>query len=232
MHEQVLKLASLWKQDQARDTVLEALQDLRDKVSKNEAQHARATERCDSLASQLKELRKQERQHTTSMDKYAKKRDKTQAMIDEGRAPDFQVAMSQLARCAELVDDEETILLELMEQIEELQGKHQGQVNSQGIFAQRLAEAEAALEAQRGGLQASIDQATVTRDAARDGIFNDLLHRYDNCRSRGFHPFADVRGTICMGCNVGLERMVIAEHRRGVSVQWCRSCGRYLGELK
>lgn len=231
MHEDSLKLAALWKKDQARDALLAERAGLDDRVERTEEKLAEASARLAALKVRQDALRATEREQTRRMEGHAQRRDRTLQLIAEGRAPDYFVAQSQAEKCAELVDELETSLLELMEELEKVDEESAHTAAAQALLKARLEEAKADRSARSPGLAEAIDAATTERDDAREGIFRDLLGRYDQLRARGRAPFADVRGVTCTGCSMAMERLALAEHRRGASVQWCRHCGRFLGEM-
>ena len=55
--------------------------------------------------------------------------------------------------------------------------------------------------------------------------------RYDDLRKKNMSVFGDVRDGVCQGCSVKLVPTELAEHRRGVAIHYCKSCGRFMGEL-
>ncbi|MCB9762328.1 MAG: hypothetical protein H6739_21195 [Alphaproteobacteria bacterium] len=231
MHEQGLKLEALWKQDQARDALLAEGEGLRVRVERTAAQLEEARAKAAAAREALDALQAEEARRSKRMATYEKRRDQAIRLIEEGRAPDFRVAQSQAEQCAAIVDEEETALLDLMEQIDAAQGSLEALTNGQQLLELRHREATEAREARAPGLADALAGATAERDAAREGIFRENLSRYDILRRKGVTPFADVRGDACTGCQVGINAIARSEHRRGVALVHCRHCGRFLGEI-
>lgn len=231
MHEQTLKLAALWARERERDALLAERAALEAAVRRQQRQLTDARALLTSTAAQLKALQEEERQRTERMNAAAKRRDSTQRLIDEGRASSYEAAIKQVELSRAIVDEEENALLPLYDQLEEAQRAATGAVSGVKVVEGRLREAEAALAARAPGIAEALIPATEARDAARDGIHREWLNRYDDLRKKNMSVFGDVRDGVCQGCSVKLVPTELAEHRRGVATHYCKSCGRFLGEL-
>ena len=231
MHEQTLKLAALWAREQERDALLAERAGLEAGVRRQQRQLADARALATSTASQLKALQEEERRRTERMNVAAKRRDTTQRLIDEGRASDYAAAMKQVELSKAVVDEEEDALLPLYDQLDAAQTAATGAVSGVKVVEGRLREAEAKLAERAPGVAEALVPATASRDAARDGIHREWLNRYDDLRKKNMGVFGDVRDGVCQGCSVKLVPTELAEHRRGVATHYCKSCGRFLGEL-
>lgn len=231
MHEQALKLEALWRQDQERDQLLRERRGLDERLKHARAGLADAEQRVTSAQAHLDALSRDEKEHTSKLNNYIKHRDQAQRMIDEGRAPDYAVAMAQVSRCSNGIDQEEDILLALFDKIDGAKAELEAANNARGLMALRVKEADEARAAHAPDLDERLKAATVAVQAARVGVEREHLSRYDILRGKGVAPFADVRDGACTGCNVKLNSLMVSEHRRGVIVATCSSCGRFLGAL-
>ncbi|MCB9741157.1 MAG: hypothetical protein H6740_00850 [Alphaproteobacteria bacterium] len=231
MHEQVLKLQALWRKEQARNALLDERSGLEQKLSRAGTTREEAEATLTERQARLVQLREDERAHTKRMETYIKHRDRAQEAIDTGTAPDYRIAQTQVERCAAIVDEEETFLLELFEEIEAAEAAVQGAINARDAAALRAREAQGALDARLPGLEAELVEATAERDAAREGIYRPELERYGRLVGRSLEPFADIRDSTCLGCNMKVNAVDLSEHRRAAAVVSCRHCGRFLGEL-
>jgi predicted nucleic acid-binding Zn-ribbon protein len=117
-----------------------------------------------------------------------------------------------------------------MESIEKLQA----QIKEEEAL---LKDAEAAflarkedLESTQARLTAELGQLHEQQKAKMAGISKNLLDRYSKFRSSGKKDQAvvPVRGGICSGCRLQLPPQLVAEVKRGESVQSCSYCHRIL----
>lgn len=231
MHEQGLKLESLWRADQARDVLLRERAALTDAVSRNNTARQEQERALASAEAALAAVREEERAVSRKLDTYTRHRDRARELIETGRAPDYHAAQAQMSQCAAIVDEEETKLLEIFERLEQATAARDGAKSALGLLGVRLAEAQSRLDARGPGLAEELATATALRDSAREGIEREWLARYDDLRRRGLSPIAPVRDGACTGCSVRMPSVELAEHRRGIALRFCRSCGRFLGEI-
>lgn len=231
MHEQALRLEALWREDHERDELLRERKGLDDRLKQARSGHAEAERRLNEATQHLGALTSEEQEHTQKLNNYLKRRDQAQGLIDTGRAPDYTVAQMQVTQCNAAVGQEEDILLALFDRIDAARAEQEAAKNGVGLMSLRVREAEAARDAKAPGLDERIAAATALVKAAREGIQREHLARYDILRGKGQTPFAEVRDGACVGCNVKINAISLAEHRRSVAVTACASCGRFLGAL-
>lgn len=231
MHEQALKLDSLWRADQARDLLLRERAALADAIVRQSAALEAQQQQLAQAEATLAAVKDEERAVQRKLDTYVRHRDRARELIETGRAPDYHAAAAQLEQCARVVDEEETKLLELFERLEAATAARDGARGGLALIQGRLAEAQARQAARAEGLAAELQAATAHRDAQRDGIEREHMARYDELRRRGTSPIAPVRDGACTGCSMRVPSLELAEHRRGIALRTCRSCGRFLGEL-
>lgn len=231
MHEQALRLEALWRQDHERDEILRERRGLDERLKQARTGHADAEKRLAEATQHLNALTADEQEHTKKLNNYLKRRDQAQGLIDTGRAPDYTVAQMQVTQCSAAVDQEEDILLALFDRIDAARAEQEAAKNGVGLMALRVREAEAARDAKAPGLDEQLVAATALVKAAREGIQREHLGRYDILRGKGQTPFADVRDGACTGCNVKINSVSLAEHRRSIAVTACASCSRFLGAL-
>lgn len=231
MHEYAMKVLELWKKEQVRDALLSEWSGLNGAVKRLKEEHDARTEELAALLAIQAGLKDRERDAARRTERYGKARDKAQKAIDTGTATDFGLALEQVRKCVELLDEVETESLEIMEE-QESTDQAVGAVRR--VLAQKvqlLAAAEAAREARKTSLKEAFDQATAERDAVRPDVWRDLLNRYDRLRAKKLSVFADVKDTQCQGCHVSIPGVDLSAHRRGAEVGICKNCGRFLAEV-
>ena len=142
-----------------------------------------------------------------------------QAMDDE---------VKHLARHISELEDREIEVMEVMEPLDtELGGAETERVALEGEST-RLREATSLAE---GSLDSDLDEQRSERNAAADGVPQDLLVRYEQLRRRlGGTGAARLVGGSCSGCHLTLPSMEVDRIRKASpdAVITCDQCGRIL----
>ena len=230
MHEDSLKVQALWKKEQVRDQLLAEWSRLNAAVKRlKDEQQAKADESA-TLEGQIADLRERERDANRRIERYTSRRAKAQKAIDTGTATDFGLAQEQVRKCTELLDEVETDLLELYEELESADAALSGVRKVHAQKGQLLAESEATRDARKPSLKTEFDAITSERDAARVGIWRDHLSRYDRLRAKKMAVMMPLAEKACGGCMVGIPGVQYSAHKRGAEVGICTQCGRFFGE--
>ena len=231
MHADLEALTALWAEDQALTALQNGLSGLEAKV----AACGRELEKARTAHGVLEEERAgyKERDHALSrrLDTYVKRRDRTKKQLDAGIVSDFVVAQKQLDECSTIVDEIETDLLELYEEIEDCEGRMEKSRTSMGLREVKLGEASGKLDGRLPDLEASIASQTAKRDEARTGVRSDYRSRYDLLIQKGREPIAPLRGQECGGCFKRIPQERVENHKRAVGVVTCPACSRFLGAI-
>jgi predicted nucleic acid-binding Zn-ribbon protein len=74
--------------------------------------------------------------------------------------------------------------------------------------------------------QKKLSEWNAKRDALRQGVSEDVLHRYERVAKHRGTGLAEVRDQKCMGCQVMLRPQIYNEARKGETVMYCESCQR------
>ncbi len=74
--------------------------------------------------------------------------------------------------------------------------------------------------------QKKLSEWNAKRDALRQGVSEDVLHRYERVVKHRGTGLAEVRDQKCMGCQVMLRPQIYNEARKGETVMFCESCQR------
>ncbi len=231
MHPELEALAALWAEDQALDRLTDELAALHARVEacKGELVSARAAHEV--LVAERAALKERDHALSRRLDTYVKRRDRTQQQLDAGIVSDFLVAQKQLSECTDIVDEIETDLLELYEEIEDCDGRMDRSLGGVELRELKLREATSALDTRSPGLHAEITVQSSTRDDARTHVRGDYLSRYGLLIEKGREPISALRGADCGGCFKRIPQERLEAHKRAVSVQTCPSCSRFLGAL-
>jgi predicted nucleic acid-binding Zn-ribbon protein len=91
-----------------------------------------------------------------------------------------------------------------------------------------LANSEAAMAGQLGGLRAQLAEAIGARDAARAQVEPQLLKIYDTVAAKRGYAVAPVVKTVCQGCHMALPPQLSNVLARMESIETCPRCGRLI----
>jgi len=231
MHEDLEKVYALWGTEQSRDLLLAEWKALNETVKQLKKEQDAQTEAIQHLVQQHEALTAREREANRKIDRYTKRRQKAQQAIDTGTATDFGMALEQVRVCTELTDEEETELLLTLDELDNTEGLTVSArlVNAQ--LSEKLDAATAVRDERKPSLKVEFDAATTERDAGRQGIWRDLLNRYDRLRAKRLMVFANVVSGQCSGCWVTVPSEVVSAHRRAAEVGVCKNCGRFMGQV-
>ncbi len=231
MHEDLLKVYALWGKEQARDVLLAEWSGLNGEVKRLKEALATKTAEIQELLEQTESLTTQEREANRKIERYTKRGQKAQKAIDTGTATDFGMALEQVSACTKLIDEVETELLQTMDELENTAEITASKRQAEAQLSAQLEHATGARDERKPSLKVEFDAATAERDGGREGIWRDLLTRYDRLRAKKVMVFADIVSGQCTGCYITVPSEQVSAHRRAVEVGVCRSCGRFLGEV-
>ena len=228
MHPDTEKLFALWQREVARDRLLAEWRGLHDTHKDLVAQTEQKAQAASDAKAALDALKKRERDLNRKLETYQKRRDNAQRSIETGTASDFRAAEAQAKQCAEICDDTETELLELMEEIDAAEQASSAADDGRDHMQHRAQAAKTKLDERLPSLKPQFEEATQTRDAAREGIWRDQLSRYDALRKKKSACFATVSEMTCGGCHTKLDGQRYSNLTRDTEVVTCRHCGRFL----
>ncbi len=231
MHEDALKLHDLWRKDIARDKLLEESRGLKAKIVDRTAAVEQSTTKLSAATDNLTRLKGKEREANRKAATYTKRRDTAQRSIDQGLATDYVAAEDQIRQCGEILDQVETLQLELMESVEAAAELLERSTMTLALNKSQVIASQKAYDDRYPTLKNEFDAASKLRNAARQDIWKDLIQRYDELRKKRRPAFADIRNDSCTGCNVKINATDLSNHRRAAELVTCRQCGRLLGEF-
>ena len=228
MHPDIRALSELWEVDEEMDQIRSDLESLADQIRVEATRLQSLKEELSALESRIEENQKETRTVHRRCQDYIKKRDKTRAMIDEGRAPDFFVAQKQFDQCAAIVDELEFEELELMESREEMELLRRGLEHKLAEQSDVLQSASSAQSTQRPGKVARYRELQPLRVERLGGVQRFLHAAYDSLRERKKIPLVHLVGSNCSQCNIGAPPQMVLEVTKGKRAHPCRGCGAWL----
>lgn len=232
MHQDLFDLRNLWAIDKEMDQLKAAAAGLAEGLEKAKARVVRLTDELAAANTQVADLRDQERQVNRKLQDYVGRRDKTKKMIDEGRAPDFLAAERQFNKCAELADEAEFALLELME------AREAGEADIARIemaLKEATVRKDHKAKAQADGRPpiAAKYQSLVPKKKERwAGLAQDLQRGYADLRRRGLPVLVDVIDGCCGNCRMTVNPQHAIEVELGKRAHVCRGCNAWFWKLR
>lgn len=227
MHPDLLRLAELTDADLELDRVTKELEDARRAPADAEAAELEAMRARDAAQAALAEARSREGALIRKLDMYRSQKAGAVRVLETG-AGNPAAAERQIEQCDAIVDESETELLYVMEELDTLRAALDDAERSlaQAGVARGDADREApgriaALEAEQAAVQAR-------RDALFAGLPHDLQQRYPLVRKRRRTAVARVqKDNSCSGCRMQVGLQQVADIKRGL-LEACRGCGRWL----
>jgi predicted nucleic acid-binding Zn-ribbon protein len=231
LHADTSKLIALWQAEAARDQLLQDIAALHEALDASNKVLVIAENDIEHIQQECDAKKTEEHAHSRRLHTYTKKRDETRNLIDTGRTSDYLIAERQFSSCAAIADEEETFLLEIMEQLDTIDGRLQSAISVCELKEHQRNERVRGRDDQLPGLQERLTEATELRDSARDSAPVHLMGRYNILRKKGISCVASVVSGSCGGCRVKITSVHLAEHKRGAKTHHCQNCGRFIGAL-
>jgi len=228
MNEQLENLIILWTHEQARDALLADYKSLKEKVSRLTAEVETRGARQTEAQSARDAIKARERELNRKLEGATKRLKRTQNLIDQGQVTDYGIAKTQVEQNEVIIDEAETELLELYEELEAAEAALKNAINQAALTRTKLSEAKVTLETRTPEIRAALDEVTPLRDAAKPNVEHQLLSRYKLLRQRGRPLMVDVKNGACTGCHVKLNATQFMDFRRDIGVQICTNCGYFL----
>ena len=125
--------------------------------------------------------------------------------------------------------EQEDRLLEVMVEIEDLEGARERHVQAIDRLTNARREDAAEMARRQTDLSAQLADLTGEREDARQGLSASLLARYEALRkSRGGRAIATLDGRVCGACRVELPVGELSRAKLGQEVVQCSSCRRII----
>lgn len=120
-------------------------------------------------------------------------------------------------------------MLEVMERVEELEGRHAELREVRAALAGRIGEATAARDAAAQDLIARIAEVQVRRDPIAAALPADLLARYEEAARRsGGTGVGVLKANACTACRITFPMSEINAYLTGPPLTTCSQCRRLL----
>lgn len=204
------------------------------RVAELEATQRSLADAITTVAVEVADLELEQRKADNDVDLVRQRAAKDRQLLDSGSINDAKQLTSlqhELESLARRQSELEDVELEIMERLEEAQGRQSSLVAEREQLVSDLAAAVEARDAALSSLAGEEQVAQASRAAAADGLSPDLLALYDKLRADngGIGAAALHRGR-CEGCRIELTPVDI-ERIRGAApdeVLRCEECRRIL----
>ena len=231
MHPDSKNLVDLQKADQQKENIEAQISALKAERNKAEAAYLSAQKEERQRREELVAIEQREKSHNQRYEKYLQKAKSTQRLIDTGQAHNFEAAQAQLNQCLLIADQEETALLELMEEMELLEIKIEDTSTLVELRKRQLNTKQESLDEQLPSLESALEHATNLRAQQAEKVRSDHLKDYEQIKKKLRHAVVTIQESSCNSCGMEVSSMMLAEHKRGSGVHRCDNCNRFLGEV-
>ena len=142
---------------------------------------------------------------------------------------EYQAMQREMAVAEQEISDQETRLLERMEEADALAAELKAAEVSLRAEQVEVEQARKALDTERQQLEQDLQRTTAERAALAGQVSSEALAAFDRiARSRKGVALAEARDGICTVCHVRLRPQVFNETRRNEAIIQCDSCSRIL----
>jgi uncharacterized protein len=231
--QRLLELASV-------DAELTRLDHRRRSLPENE-EHDRLAERdtqlrdeIAALAAEESDLAREQAKAEADVEQVRTRVQRDQVRLDNGQvsnARELENLQSEIASLLRRQSDLEEVVLDVMERLEGVQGRHSDRAAERNTLAAQLTEVAARRDAALGDIAEQAGKAADQRAAIAGGIPPDLLALYDKLRGQhaGVGAAALRRGR-CEGCHLSLNTVDLNAIRAAApdEVLRCEECRRIL----
>ena len=228
MHSDLALIVSLWTLDAAVDEAKGRAATLKQAVTDADQRIKSLTAELEVIAERVAEELKQETEVNTELEKYVRRTERTQALLDGHQAVDFVTVEKQLVQCKEHVNRLEDSLLEVLGRIEALKAESDHLETERASVRESKGELHARWVSEGRLIRTELEELWPRRQAAAEDLSRDMASRYSGFRDRGLVPVSHLGGKVCTACNVVVQDQMRLEVSSGRRIHNCRGCGRWL----
>ena len=228
MHPDLALIVGLWTLDAAIDKAKAKASSLKDAVSQADARIVALTAELESLAHRIAAAVKQEAEVNQELEKYIRRTQRSQALLDGHQVVDFVTVEKQLVQCKAHVVRLEDSLLDVLGEIESLRTEAASIEEERERVRESKGELHARWVSEGREIRAELESVWPNRQAAAADLNRDLAGRYKGFRDRSLVPVAHIGGEVCTACNVVVQHQMRLEVSSGRRIHNCRGCGRWL----
>ena len=162
-------------------------------------------------------------------DETAKIKDRQTKLMNVQTNREYQSLLKEIEDGKRGVKVREDETVQLIEQVELIQGRLEEQKNLCGAEEKLLAEAIAKVDAMSEGLTAQKGKVVKSREAKAKDVDAALLKRYELLRSRrNGQALAGVTDGVCKGCYMNIPPQLYIELQKAEQMLSCPSCNRIM----
>ena len=228
MHPDLALIVGLWTLDAAVDDAKGRAAALKKAVTDADAHIAELTAEIERIAGEVGQALKQEAEVNVELEKYIRRTQRTQALLDGHQAVDFITVEKQLEQCKAHVSRLEDSLLEVLGGVEALRAKAGSLEQERDAVRESKGELHALWVREGRLIRAELEDLWPRRQAASEDLSRDMMSRYTGFRERSLVPVSHLGGKVCTACHVVVQDQMRLEVSSGRRIHNCRGCGRWL----
>ena len=234
MHPDVQSLLAVQRDDLEIYALESRLAALAPRLAALESDRARVAQEMDRAR---KAVESDEARHREAMHKVETHRqlvERSQRQYESVTSPrEASAAMTQLEQTKRMADDSERDASQILGRIGEMRHHVVELETALADVEDRQAETRAALDTERGEIEAEIAKARAKRDETARAVPKPMLAKYDKVRSRRrAETLFPLRGPSCSACDTAIPTQRRAVMAASGTIEMCEGCGAllYAGE--
>jgi uncharacterized protein len=189
-------------------------------------------EQQDETRVELDRARAAQRRLEREVEVLTERRDAERSRLYDGTVTnqrEMQSLEAEIAATERRVTEHEDELIEVLEKVEELEGRVRGLEADIGAEQQRVESLTVDRDEAAKGLLAELGELKATRERQAAGLPADLLQRYDDLAARlGGTGVGQLEGNACTACRIDLSMADVNDLLTGSPLATCPQCSRLL----
>jgi hypothetical protein len=234
MHPDVQSLLAVQQDDLEIYELESRLAALAPRLASLESARARAAQELDRARKAVESDEARHREAMHKLDTHRQLVERSQRQYESVTSPrEANAAMTQLEQTKRMADDSERDASQILGRIGEMRHHVAELETALADVEHRQAETRAALDAERGEIEAEIAKARSKRDQTARAVPKPVLAKYDKVRSRRrAETLFPLRGPSCSACDTAIPTQRRAVMAASGTIEMCEGCGAllYAGE--
>lgn len=225
--EELVAVQKLWINESSAENARAALAEARKSLESTNLSIDALRKSREEFETREQALFAEERTLQQKLQNYQKRVRETRRMIDEGRAPDFLMAERQVESCVTIVEQVETRLLEIMEELDQIHAKSERLKTESASLSRTVETRSRELQEQVERTHLELERLQGERKALEANVTVEHLERFRMLRRQGRAVLSLIKDGSCTSCNFMVPSQVFLEIQRNTRIHVCRHCGRF-----
>ncbi len=229
LKEDLLKLAGLSETETKIFEYQSLLESLPANIKEMEQKLIASNESLNLKKQNLEELERKYRQLEAELNDSREKAKAKEAKLYELKTTkEFQASTKEVSTTKKLNLEQETQLIQLLDQIEKLKNELPALEEETGSLQQNIENEKNQIQEELDKIQNQLAEQLKNKEALCSSIHQGLISRYERILVRRQPAIAPVRSGTCQECNMNVPPQLYIEIQKCLQVISCPSCNRIL----